>query len=287
MRISCIVTCYNQEATVGEAIRSLLGQARRPDEIVVADDGSTDGSRQLIESMANEHPIITPVFRERNLGVTINRDLAVRQTDADFVTALDGDDYHLPGKLAGESAAITRTSAPIAFSDQRLIHVETGQTDFEHLGSFATFSKKERVRWMLAARTHVPRDVLVAKDLHIKMGGYRRQGEPYEDWDYKIRLAAIADQWAYSGVEGVVHRLHAGGLSQISFIRHAVKRITVIRDNRDLIQHEAGPGFYYGMILFTLAWAAKWQTRSLTWRAQQQIHRFRPQTDGQSKDATM
>jgi glycosyltransferase involved in cell wall biosynthesis len=274
VRISCIVTCYNQEDTIGEAILSLLRQTRRPDEIVVADDGSTDGSRQLIESMANEHPIITPVFRERNLGVTVNRDLAVRQTDGDFVTALDGDDYHLPGKLAGESAAIQRTSAPVAFSDQRLVHVATGRTDFEHLGSFATFSKKERVRWMLAARTHVPRDVLVAKDLHIRMGGYRSEGEPYEDWDYKIRLAAIADRWAYSGVEGVVHRLHAGGLSQISFVRHAIKRITVIRSNRDLIQREAGPGFYYGIIVFTLAWAAKWQTRSLASSAQRQIRRY-------------
>ena len=278
MRISCIVTCYNQEDTVGEAILSLLRQTRRPDEIVAADDGSTDGSRLLIESMANEHPIITPVFRERNLGVTVNRDLAVRQTDSDFVTTLDGDDYHLPGKLAGESAAIERTSAAVAFSDQRLVHVATGRTDFEHLGSFATFSKKERVRWMLAARTHVPRDVLVAKDLHMRMGGYRREGEPYEDWDYKIRLAAIADRWAYSGVEGVVHRLHAGGLSQISFARHAIKRITVIRSNRDLIQREAGPGFYYGIIVFTLAWAAKWQTRSLAWSAQGQIRRYRSQT---------
>jgi hypothetical protein len=110
------------------------------------------------------------------------------------------------------------------------------------------------------------------------MGGYRREGEPYEDWDYKIRLAAIADRWAYSGVEGVVHRLHAGGLSQISFVRHAIKRITVIRSNRDLIQREAGPGFYYGIILFTLAWAAKWQTRSLAWSAQRQIRRYRSQT---------
>ena len=278
MRISCIVTCYNQEDTVGEAILSLLRQTRRPDEIVAADDGSTDGSRQLIESMANEHPIITPVFRERNLGVTVNRELAVRQTDGDFVTALDGDDYHLPGKLAGESAAIERTSAPVAFSDQRLVHVATGRTDFEHLGSFATFSTKERVRWMLAARTHVPRDLLVAKDLHMRMGGYRREGEPYEDWDYKIRLAAIADRWAYSGVEGVVHRLHAGGLSQISFVRHAIKRITVIRSNRDLVQREAGPGFYYGIILFTLAWAAKWQAKSLVWSAQRQIRRSRSQS---------
>ena len=275
MRISCVIVCYNQEATVGEAIVSLIRQTRRPDEIVVADDGSTDGSRQLIESMSNEHPIITPVFRERNVGVTFNRDLAVRQADGDFVATLDGDDYHLPDKLAGESAAIENTSAPVAYSDQRLVHVATGRTDFEDLALFATLSKKERVRWMLAARTHVPRDMLVEKALHVRMGGFRREGQPYEDWDYKIRLAGIADRWAYSGVEGVVHRLHDEGLSQISYVQHATKRITVIRSNRGLIYDEVGSTFYYGIILFTLAWAAKWQTRSLVWKAQRNVRRLR------------
>lgn len=262
---------------MGEAILSLLRQTRRPDEIVIADDGSTDGSRQLIEAMANEHPSITPVFRERNLGVTINRDLAVKQADADFVATLDGDDYHLPDKLAGESAAIKKAGAPVAYSDQRLLHVATGRTDFENLALFASLSRKERVRWMLAARTHVPRDMLVAKSLHMRLGGYRREGQPYEDWDYKIRLAGIPERWAYSGVEGVVHRLHDEGLSQISFVQHAIKRIIVIRGNRALIHREVGSSFYYGMIAFTLAWAAKWQTKSLVWMIQRRIHRLRSQ----------
>jgi glycosyltransferase involved in cell wall biosynthesis len=275
VRISCVVTCYNQQDTVEAAIISLLEQTRRPDEILVADDGSTDGSRQLIGSMAQEHPSITPIYRERNLGVTLNRDLAVRQASGDYVATLDGDDYHLPDKIEGESAAIERTSASVAYSDQRLLHVATGRVDFEDLALFARLSKKERVRWMLAARTHVPRDMLVEKALHVKMGGFRREGQPYEDWDYKIRLAGIADRWAYSGVEGVVHRLHDEGLSQISFIQHAIKRITVIRSNRDLINQEVSSTFYYGIILFTLAWAAKWQTRSLVWKAQRNIHRLR------------
>jgi glycosyltransferase involved in cell wall biosynthesis len=275
VRISCVVTCYNQQDTVEAAIISLLEQTRRPDEILVADDGSTDGSRQLIGSMAQEHPSITPIYRERNLGVTLNRDLAVRQASGDYVATLDGDDYHLPDKIEGESAAIERTSASVAYSDQRLLHVATGRVDFEDLALFARLSKKERVRWMLAARTHVPRDMLVERALHVKMGGFRREGQPYEDWDYKIRLAGIADRWAYSGVEGVVHRLHDEGLSQISFIQHAIKRITVIRSNRDLINQEVSSTFYYGIILFTLAWAAKWQTRSLVWKAQRNIHRLR------------
>jgi glycosyltransferase involved in cell wall biosynthesis len=275
VRISCVIVCYNQEATIGQAIISLLQQTRRPDEILVADDGSRDGSRQLIKTMANEHPIVIPVFRDRNLGVTVNRDLAVRQADGDFVATLDGDDYHLPDKLAGESAAVERTYAPVAYSDQRLLHETTGRVDFEDLASFATLTKRERVRWMLTARTHVPRDMLLAKDLHMKMGGFRREGEPYEDWDYKIRLAAIADPWAYSGVEGVVHRLHSRGLSQIAYAQHAIKRIIVVRGNRDLIRNEVSPNFYYSRILFWLAWAIWGQAKSLNSMFKRQVNRHR------------
>jgi glycosyltransferase involved in cell wall biosynthesis len=216
--------------------------------------------------MANEHGIIRPVFRERNLGVTANRDLAVRQADGDFVATLDGDDSHLPGKLAAESAAIERTSAPVAYSDQRILYVQTGKTVVEHLASFATVDKGERVRWFIVSQAPVPRDMLLAKDLHIRMGGFRSEGEPYEDWDYKIRLAAAAESWAYSGVEGVVHRVHSGGISQISAFRHGVKQLIVMRSNRDLIRREVGSVFYYGFSIRIVAKATKWQTKSWHWQ---------------------
>src|SRR2546423_14971637 len=106
MRVSCVVVCYNQSRFIEETLLSVVHQTRPPDEILVADDASTDGSPDIIRSLADAHASIRPILRDRNLGVTLNRDLALREATGDFVTSLDGDDYFLPEKLEKETEAI-------------------------------------------------------------------------------------------------------------------------------------------------------------------------------------
>jgi succinoglycan biosynthesis protein ExoO len=53
-RVSAIITAYNSEAFIAEAIHSVLKQARAVDEIVVVDDGSTDGTRRVVAEFADQ-----------------------------------------------------------------------------------------------------------------------------------------------------------------------------------------------------------------------------------------
>jgi glycosyltransferase involved in cell wall biosynthesis len=269
MQISCVVVCYNQVNFIEETLLSVVKQTRPPTEILVADDGSTDGSRELIQSLAASHPIIRPIFRERNLGVTMNRDLALRQASGDFVTSLDGDDYFLPTKLEKESEAIERTSSLVAFSDLRVTHMKRGWTRTESLAPFETLDTNARMRWIVSSKTHIPRDMLVARDLHMCIGGYNHDLKYYEDWDYKIRLAAQPGNWIHSGVEGVVIRLHGrhgGGLSRIPYHKHGKWRLAVLSANKNLVCGHLGRATYYGIIGRTVAWSIKWQL--IEWRMQ-------------------
>lgn len=266
MRISCIVVCYNQENTIGDAILSLVRQTRQPEEIIVADDASTDGSRDLIRALANSHPRITPVLRETNLGVSANRDLAVRQATGDFVTTLDGDDYVLPPKLERECEAIERTSASVAYSTRRFIHESRGTSWIAELPPLDRLDARGRLRSLVSRRTWAPLGMLMPKAVHIEIGGYRHELRVYEDWDYKIRLAASPATWVNSGVEGVVVRVHdrpGEGLSEMPPYRHALAQLTVMKANRELICDELGPAFYYGVAGRVLAKSMKWQLKEL------------------------
>jgi glycosyltransferase involved in cell wall biosynthesis len=272
MRISCIVVCYNQLKFIGEAVLSVVRQTRPPDEILVADDGSTDGSRDLIRSLANSNPIIRPIFRERNLGVTLNRDLAMRQASGDFVTSLDGDDYFLPAKLQKECEAIQRTSSPVAYSDVTILHMKRGWSRPESFAPFESLDATGRLRWVVFSRSHIPHDMLVAKTLHMSIGGYKHELRYYEDWDYKIRLAAQPGTWTHSGVEGVVIRLHGrhgGGLSKIPYYQHGAWQVAVVRSNRRLVCDRLGRASYYAVIGRILARSAKWQMTEWRWQAQE------------------
>ena len=94
-RVSCIVPVYNGERFLPEALESILRQTRPPDEIIVVDDGSTDGTARIATALG------APVrwVRQENAGPAAARNLAIRLATGDFLAFLDADDLWLPRKL--------------------------------------------------------------------------------------------------------------------------------------------------------------------------------------------
>jgi glycosyltransferase involved in cell wall biosynthesis len=111
LRISIVITCYNYERYVAGAIKSALGQSRPADEIIVLDDGSTDGSRNVIAGFGGR---IRPIF-QHNQGYkdAINR--GFRETIGDIVLFLDADDALHPGALEQVEAVWRPDLAKVQF----------------------------------------------------------------------------------------------------------------------------------------------------------------------------
>lgn len=247
--VSCVITSYNNGEWLEEAILSVVNQTRPPDEIIVTDDLSSDGSRELIRSMAARYPNVIPLLRKSNLGVTVNRDLALGSATGDYLTTLDGDDYYRPDKIESEMRVIEETDCRIAFSSFRFVDPDQGIDRFEDTSAFAALGPAERLRWMLTRKTCVPHETMVPADLHKGIGGYRHALATWEDWEYTLRLAALPVGWGYSGVEGFVQRGHPGGLSDMPALRHTRERHGAIRLNRELIEKHLGSMGYRGALL--------------------------------------
>jgi glycosyltransferase involved in cell wall biosynthesis len=92
-RLAVVIACYNYEAFVARAIRSVTEQARSDCEVVVVDDGSTDGSWQVIERTG------VKAFRVENGGARRACLFGLDQTTAPFVLFLDADDELKPGAI--------------------------------------------------------------------------------------------------------------------------------------------------------------------------------------------
>lgn len=93
-KLSIIVTTYNQEAYIAQTLDSILMQNTNFDyEVIVADDASTDGTKQIIEQYASCFSAITLLARTENLGISKNWYGALMQAKGEFVTTLEGDDY--------------------------------------------------------------------------------------------------------------------------------------------------------------------------------------------------
>lgn len=89
--ISIIVPVYNLEKYIEKTILNILGQSYRNIEIIAVDDGSTDGSAELLDALAATDPRIR-VFHKENGGVSSARLFGIEQAKGEYIGFVDGDD---------------------------------------------------------------------------------------------------------------------------------------------------------------------------------------------------
>src|SRR6266480_4642440 len=107
-QVSVVITSYNQQDYLREAIESAIDQTVGAFEIIVADDHSTkDGSVETIRQYVAKYPgLVRGLFQERNVGIPRNRNSALRRIKGDYIAILDGDDRLLPGFIERHGATL-------------------------------------------------------------------------------------------------------------------------------------------------------------------------------------
>lgn len=116
MTISVLINTWNHERFIGGCLDSVFGQTRRPDEVVVVDDGSTDGTLALLRSRPERFTLIeSPQTAVRKGAENQARaiDAAFRQSTGELVFLLDGDDAFLPEKIARYAPVMEREPRPV------------------------------------------------------------------------------------------------------------------------------------------------------------------------------
>lgn len=226
MNISVVITSYNQKDYLVQALQSLLAQTLKPFEIIVCDDGSTDGSREVIQSYSSQYPgLFKLIFQPHNLGVTRNRNSGLKAATGDYITTLDGDDTYAPAKLEKELKAALQSGRPLVYSNVAYMDGAGNRTGLRFC--------KHRLRQGdlfedIATLVYPhPREVMVSRDC-IKAVGFQDEGLPInEDFEWVIRLAGFFE---FAAVDQtlVYHRIHDKGLSQGSRIQLLTTQARVI-----------------------------------------------------------
>ena len=98
-RISVLLPVYNVEPYVADALTSIQSQTFSDIEIVVVDDGSTDGTLRIVEQFASTDGRIKVVRSTRNQGLSAALNLGLTYCRAPFIARMDGDDIALPERL--------------------------------------------------------------------------------------------------------------------------------------------------------------------------------------------
>ncbi len=238
--ISLYISSYNQARYLPRAIESVLAQTRPPDQLLIIDDASTDGSRDIIEGYRRRHPrLIDAVINDRNIGIGAVRALAVERCFAHLVTYLDGDDLYDPDKLEAEERALREhPQAGYAYSNFAFIDPEGITTGLWHDDPAAPppgGDLFDRVATFTLARGVCHRCEMVRRELLAREGSYRAGLNLYEDFDLKLRLARRHHAVA---VARPTHRyrMHPDGLHRISYAAHFDALRAVYARNAGLIE---------------------------------------------------
>jgi glycosyltransferase involved in cell wall biosynthesis len=113
--ISVVMPCHNAAPYVEEAVGSALGQSYPHVELIVVDDGSTDGSTEILQRLATENPErITLVYQNR-AGPFAARNHALAHANGNYIAFLDADDTWHPDALKLMHGALTADHADIAY----------------------------------------------------------------------------------------------------------------------------------------------------------------------------
>lgn len=237
-KISCIIINYNNGKYLAKSINSVLNQTLKVYEIIVADDCSTDNSKEIIQSFISKFPNIKAIYREHNLGAPKNRDLAIREAKGDIISTLDSDDWYFQNKIEKEYLALKDQKNAIAISD--FVYVDENDETIKTFENqkFCTALPKEQLERLISRKNGLPLQMMFYKSLYLEIGGFKHELSLYEDWDFKIRATIRSVKWVHSGIVGYAYLRIDKGLSSANQLRHIYYKLKVLSSNYENIPHK-------------------------------------------------
>lgn len=93
MKLSFIIPVYNRENTIGRALDSIIKQINNDIEIVIVNDGSTDGTERVINEYIKKYENNISYYNKQNEGVAATRNFGINKAKGEYITFVDSDDY--------------------------------------------------------------------------------------------------------------------------------------------------------------------------------------------------
>jgi glycosyltransferase involved in cell wall biosynthesis len=185
--VSVIIPVYNAEPFLGKTIQSVIGQTIPDIEILVVDDGSTDGSRALIDHLLLLDPRIKKIVQKKR-GVSAARNLGFQHSKGDYIAFLDADDVWLPENLELKLNKIKQGDFGMVHSNGMVIS-EEGKFMDQILGGCEGNLLDGLLSW---EKTQIPgpSSILIARSEMNVVGLFDEKLSTSADKDFFIRVAA-------------------------------------------------------------------------------------------------
>jgi glycosyltransferase involved in cell wall biosynthesis len=229
--VSVIIPSYNYIDYIGKCLESVLSQDYSRIELIVVDDGSTDGTVELLKNFGG----ISKLILQENRGVSIARNRGLLEATGDFIAFLDADDFWDVSKISKQVRVALSTQSDLVYSGVNLVNPEgvvvTGAIDPQYEGDCSQYFRKYPTRAIITLGTS---NALFRKNLIAQSGILDPALSISADWDFFRRYCDFA-RVSRNNERLVFYRQHPENMSSYSksFVSDVVKMILkMITDDR-------------------------------------------------------
>jgi glycosyltransferase involved in cell wall biosynthesis len=187
--VAAIIPTFNSARFIRDTIQSVLAQDFKKIELIVVDDGSTDNTVGIIQSVSGN----VQIFRHQgnaNLGAASSRNLGIVKTNAELIAFLDGDDIWYPTKISEQVGIFNN------YPDVGLVYTNGHAIDENGSILYELFAKNFREPGnpstiLLDCYIPTPSTIVVRKDLLSQVGMFSTSIKCSSDHDLLVRLGEV------------------------------------------------------------------------------------------------
>jgi glycosyltransferase involved in cell wall biosynthesis len=230
MLFSIIVPAYNVKDYLNECVQGILEQSFSDFELILVDDGSTDGTGSLCDTYASQNERIR-VIHQPNCGLSDARNAGMKVARGEYLVFIDGDDYIMRDSLKNfaeklvqrPDVLITRLVEAYSYSSFRKMDQKMRE-DFDT-------DKRSVFKWVFSEseNTWPSQKYIVKRRLVVEAGLKFPKGRFHEDIDWTAKLFSSADSFSFCCYYWYYHRINRSG--QITGISRPLDVIDIVSKN--------------------------------------------------------
>lgn len=228
--ISVILPAYNAELFIRQAIESVLLQSYKNFELIVVNDGSTDGTRDIVSSFSDSR--IKLLDNDRNKGIVYSLNRGVREASGEYIARMDSDDISLPERFERQMEYLEENKLDLIGCMTKRIDMDGNCIIPTANRSYPPDTIKKCLKYdcCIAHPTWLAR-----KRVFQDLGGYRDM-RACEDYDFLLRTVKSGFKVGICDSVQLLYRENVTGISSSNLFRQRLSA-QYLRDNFNSIEH--------------------------------------------------
>ena len=208
-KVSVLIPVYNAEAYVGASVQSILAQTYQNFELIVIDDGSTDGSCKVIQDWATQDDRIRFISRSnRGMARTLNEMLGLAK--GELIARLDADDLACPDRLQ-KQVAYMDAHCECGVLGSGVVNIDA-EGDPLNVELFPTIHEEIEQRMLRGQGGIIHPSTMLRRSVVVEHGGYSTNCPVVEDQELWLRLS-LHTRLANLAEPLIQYRVHSGNMS--------------------------------------------------------------------------